>query len=145
LAGLSKKERKEHWQATLSKPGSREIVLVAVAGRRVVGFASCGPEREGDPQHQGEVYAIYVHPRKQFRGVGRALFLAAVDCLLLAGFHSLLVWALAANPYRRFYESLGGEPVRRRSIQIGGRRLEEIGYGWDDIRPLAPPFVLLLR
>jgi len=80
----------------------------------------------------------------QFRGMGRALFLAAVDSFLLRGMRSLLVWVLAANPYRRFYESLGGELVQNRSIRVGGRRLEEVGYGWADIKPLAPPFVLPL-
>jgi GNAT superfamily N-acetyltransferase len=144
LSGLSKSERAGYWRAVLSRPGRRGFLLVAEVGRRLVGFVSGGPGREDDAQYKGEIYAIYVLPRMQFRGVGRALFLAGVDCLLLAGIRSLLVWTLAANPYRRFYESLGGEPVRKRTITLGGQRLREVGYGWADIKPLAPPFVLPL-
>jgi GNAT superfamily N-acetyltransferase len=144
LAGLSRRERARQWRETLTAPARGEFVLLAETEGRPVAFIAGGPEREADPQYQGEIYAIYVLRRKQFRGVGRALFLAAADNLLLQGMRSLLVWVLAANPYRRFYESLGGQPVRSRSLKIGGRRLEETGYGWEDIKPLVPPFILPL-
>ena len=144
LAGLSKRDWTKSWHTRLTTPGSAEFVLVAEAERRMVGFVAGGPDRESDPRYEGEIYAIYVLRRMQFRGMGRALFLAAVDSFLLRGMRSLLVWVLAANPYRRFYESLGGELVQNRSIRVGGRRLEEVGYGWADIKPLAPPFVLPL-
>lgn len=144
LAGLSRRERARQWRETLDAPGHGEFVLVAEAEGRMVGFVAGGPDRDADPRYEGEIYAIYVLRRKQFRGVGRALFLAAVDSLLLRGMRSLLVWVLAANPYRRFYESLGGQPARSRSLKIGGKRLEETGYGWEDIKPLVPPFILPL-
>jgi GNAT superfamily N-acetyltransferase len=112
---------------------------------RPVGFLAGGPERGRGVRERGEIYAIYVRPPMQFRGIGRALFLAGVDCLLLLGFRSLVTWVLTANPYRRFYESLEGQRTGSRSIRLGGKRLEEARYEWADIRPLVPEFVLLLR
>jgi hypothetical protein len=45
---------------------------------------------------------------------------------------SLLVWVLADNPSRRFYEALGGQTVRVQPITIGGVTLDGVGYGWLD-------------
>jgi hypothetical protein len=90
------------------------------------------------------VRASLLHHRAEILGGELDDVGAAVDNLLLQGMRSLLVWVLAANPYRRFYESLGGQPVRSRSLRIGGRRLEETGYGWETIKPLVPPFILPL-
>ena len=58
------------------------------------------------------------------------------DKLSQAGFHAALVWVLAENPSRCFYESLGGTLLRSSQIRIGGTPLEEIAYGWPDIRTL---------
>lgn len=29
-----------------------------------------------------------------------------------------------------FYEALGGEFIRTREVEIGGKMLKELGYGW---------------
>jgi len=50
----------------------------------------------------------------------------------------MLVWVLVDNhPARRFYEALGGQELRTQPIEIGGVTLEEVAYGWQDIRGLA--------
>ena len=53
------------------------------------------------------------------------------------GHNSMLVWVLAANPYRSFYEALGGQPVAERETNIGGAQLAEIAYGWQDLSTLT--------
>jgi FR47-like protein len=59
---------------------------------------------------------------------------AVVKRLARAGIDSMLVWVLAANPSRRFYEALGGRQVCEKQIEIGGVMLDEIAYGWADVR-----------
>ena len=66
------------------------------------------------------------------RGVGRALFDATYFELARRGHPDMLVWVLATNPARRFYEHLGGEPAGENFCDIGGARLKEVGYGWRD-------------
>jgi hypothetical protein len=44
---------------------------------------------------------------------------------------------LADNPARRFYEALGGRELQRRTVEIGGATLEEIGFHWTEIGELA--------
>lgn len=48
----------------------------------------------------------------------------------------MLVWVLAENPFRRFYEALGGQYVRTEQFELGGAMLDEVAYGWRDIRTL---------
>jgi GNAT superfamily N-acetyltransferase len=138
LARLNYERRESQWRAVLSNPDSAEWVYVAEddAGE-IVGFASGGPERSGDADYKGELYAIYVLAASQGKGIGRALTHAHVQRQLEAGLTSMLVWVLAENPSCAFYESLGGQPVRERQETVGDTAIMEVGYGWMDIRPLA--------
>ena len=53
-----------------------------------------------------------------------------------SGVRGMVVWVLAGNPSRSFYEALGGQHVSVKPVTIGGVRLEEVAYGWPDIRAL---------
>ncbi|HVO41004.1 MAG TPA: hypothetical protein VMT34_00180 [Aggregatilineales bacterium] len=48
----------------------------------------------------------------------------------------MLIWVLAVNPARFFYQACGGQLARRKAIEWGGKTLEELGYGWPDLRSL---------
>ena len=127
------------WSRALGDEGGAEFVYVATddADGRVFGFASGGPEREGDKEYDGELYAIYLLDTHQRKGAGRRLVQAVAERLAESGFRSMLIWVLAENPYRRFYETLGGVPVREKTIERGDRTLREIGYGWEDFKSLT--------
>jgi hypothetical protein len=45
---------------------------------------------------------------------------------------SMLVWVLAENYARGFYERLGGALVGEQEITLGGVALREVAYGWPD-------------
>jgi GNAT superfamily N-acetyltransferase len=68
----------------------------------------------------------------QRTGVGKRLMAAVVSDPKSRGFNSIIVWVLAANPSRRFYEKLGGDHTQTRNITIEGKQLEEYGYGWKN-------------
>lgn len=138
LAGLSYERRAQAWREVLSGIGGGDITLVAEADPAgVFGFASGGPERENDAIYRGELYAIYLLAEHQGQGVGRQLVSAFARELVARGMNSMLVWVLAGNPARGFYERLGGTWVREKPITLGGATLVEVAYGWQDIRPLA--------
>lgn len=120
------------------RPGAAQFVAVTPA-HEVVGFAVAGPNREPDPDFTGELGALYVLPSRQRQGTGTALVRECTRFLLGNGTTSMIVWVLEQNPYRRFYERLGGALVRRRvaSSRIAGGPLPEVSYGWKDIRTLA--------
>ena len=137
LDGLSVEERTERWRSRLSgaDPGAFTLVAEDDSGR-MVGFATGGPGRQGDPVYTGELYAIYLLQAAQRAGLGRRLVQAVVERLLAMGHRSMLVWTLAANPSRGFYERLGGQPIRSTVINIGGAEVEDVAYGWTDITEL---------
>jgi GNAT superfamily N-acetyltransferase len=119
-------------------PGVAQFVAVNL-GEEVVGFAMACPPREPDPEFTGELGSIYVRPDDQGTGVGTELVRHAVRFLRGEGRTNMIVWVLEQNPYRRFYEKLGGTLVRRRvgHSRIAGTPLPEVGYGWRDTGALA--------
>jgi ribosomal protein S18 acetylase RimI-like enzyme len=134
LSNLSYDRARRNWETTHLNPNSQNAVYVAEDGpRNIVGFAICGSDRDNDPVYKGEIYGIYVLQKMQRRGIGKQLILAAVQDLKSRGFSSMVVWVLAYNPSRRFYEEMGGEHVERRDITTGGKLLKEFGYGWKNL------------
>jgi len=119
-------------------PGVAQFVAVTRPGE-VVGFAMGCPAREPEPGFTGELGSIYVLPAHQGKGVGTALVREVVRHLQRSGHSNMIVWVLEQNPYRRFYERLGGVLGGRRmgDSRIAGRPVAEVSYGWSDLDALA--------
>jgi len=160
LQRLSYSRGQTVWESFLQAGEEGRFIFVAEdpAGG-IVGFASGGPVRtpmprattagegpdagEGRPastpkpgRYEGEIYAIYLLAEHQRRGTGTRLLKAAASELMSLGLTSMVIWVLADNPARRFYEALGGRDVSCQDIEIGGQVLEEVAYGWLDLREL---------
>jgi GNAT superfamily N-acetyltransferase len=134
LAKLSYERAEKAWRESLWEnlhPGSFGLVAEDAPGQ-VVGVLMGGRERSGDPLHTGEIYVLYILPAYQRRGVGRGLFSAAVRRLQDDGYPSLLIWVLEKNPWRAFYDAMGGKPLRTAELDIGGVKLVEVAYGWGE-------------
>ena len=115
--------------------------FVAEDAGNVVGFAVGGPERSSDPAYRGEVYAIYVLPAHQGKGIGRELIRESARELASRGLDSLLIWVLRENTIGRgFYERLGGHAVHEKPLKefLGAEHHVEVGYGWPDTSSLRP-------
>lgn len=132
----SYERRVAQWTRTLSNPDPMQAMVVADDGGQIVGFAWGGPQRNHDLPYTGELYAIYLLESYQRQGLGTQLTAAVVDHLITAGYDSMLVWVLAANPARRFYERLGGTFVCEQAFDFGGSPQIEAGYGWHDLPTL---------
>lgn len=139
LASFPLEKRESEWGEALadqSRPGF-EYVAEDNDGK-IIGFVSAGPERSGDPDFAGQVYAIHVLPDHKGLGVGRLLMSETAKALLRKGITSLLVWVLAENyPARRFYEELGGEVAREQQIATAGQTVDEVSYGWREFFDLV--------
>ena len=141
LSHLSYQARESGWSDILGQERpATSIFVAATTDGEVIGFASGGPEREGNQTYLGELYVIYLLEKHQGQGVGvgRGLVSAVTHRLLTAGIRSMLVWVLEDNlPACKFYESLGGERVSRKMISFGDVELPEVSYGWKDLVNLA--------
>ena len=92
------------------------------------------------PSGAGEVYAIYLRPKRRGRGDGRALFTTATEDLIERGHDPLVVWVFEANvDTRRFYAAAGFQPDGARSdIDFDGLK-DDYGIGIRLHGPQATP------
>ena len=119
----------KRWRERL-QPGVELPTNTWVAETRelgLVGFVSIGPSRDPRFELPGEVWALYLVRAAQKRGIGRALWDAALAGCRDAGWWPGHVWVLADNPSRKFYEHVGGVEIARRPCRLeGAQHLEEV-------------------
>lgn len=151
LASMSDVRQAAWWSSALADPGQARGIFVADdEDMGVVGFGSCGPVRDppegldGTETRVGEVYTLYVEPDFQNQGLGRRLLDALFRQLKADGCDTAVLWMLADNPTRFFYEGMGGAACGQRIDTMAGRDVEEVAYAWRDLdvplvrRRLAP-------
>jgi GNAT superfamily N-acetyltransferase len=143
LLGMSYERQAAEWAWLIRNRGDVQPVIVASEiGHGVVGMTSLGLSRPsgrplGGPYAEsriGEVFTLYVRPDFQERGIGRQLLSAAFAALAERDCGRAVVWVLRDNVSRYFYERMGGSGIAERRERIGGRDLDEIAYGWPDLK-----------
>jgi GNAT superfamily N-acetyltransferase len=142
LAELSVGARADMWRSVLDpSKGIERAAVVAEVDGQLVGFGSCGPQRDSRLAGAGfsaEFGAIYLLRSHQGRGGGRSLLAAMSGNLSSAGHSAASLWVLRENePARAFYERLGGIVVGERTETGAHGALVETAYGWRDLRALA--------
>jgi hypothetical protein len=145
LSGLSEARLAGFYQHAVSDRREGHVVFVAIAGgadlagsgegAAVVGFASGGRARRKGLA-DGEIETLYLLDDFRERGVGRRLMRAMAAHLRAVGCASAVTWVLEGNPSRFFYGRLGGRPVMREAIQVGGQPLQQLAMRWDPIDTL---------
>lgn len=142
IEGFTLERREAQWRQVLSPrtdsetSSGGEFIYVAVNAEsgQIVGFASGGVERsKKSPEYDGEISSIYVLSESQGHQLGRKLAVKVAQRLKAQGYQGMLVWVLANNPYRKFYEALGGQFVLEQNFTLGGAELIEAAYGWPDL------------
>jgi GNAT superfamily N-acetyltransferase len=100
-------------------------LLVAEVDGKLVGGARVERRTDGD----GELRAVNVLPEYQGRGVGIALWEAALAALRQRGIPALQVWTCTrADWSRRFYEHRGATPFATGEVIIGEHHEPHTGY-----------------
>jgi GNAT superfamily N-acetyltransferase len=112
--------------------------VAADAKSNVYGFASAGPSRDKTLPYEGEIYALYVAPGRTGQGMGTALMSSVFRLFSKSHFSGIVIWALAENPSRFFYEAMGGQLIAERQHPMWGQTLREIGYGWRKLDIAKP-------
>jgi L-amino acid N-acyltransferase YncA len=137
LDSLKAEVRLPLWKKSLSETLDTSPVFVAVNDEnKVVGFASFGKERTGKFKADGELYAIYILKEYQRGKLGLKLLQAGINVLLEQKYSSMLVWVLAENGSRRFYESLQPVKAGKEIVKIGGQDHQEVAFVWEDLNSL---------
>lgn len=101
----------------------------------IIGFASCGIEREGDSIYKGELYSLYILQDYQNNGVGKLLFNHVQEKLIEKNFYPMMNWVLEDNKQAcQFYERRGCKKIKDRYINIGSELYKEVAYGIKKFR-----------
>jgi GNAT superfamily N-acetyltransferase len=135
LDALDAAERGPRWSERILEPAA--VTLVAEDEGGVFGFAAGGPAIHPVDGYDGELVGLYVLEQHHRRGVGRTLVREFAARMVREGYRSLVIWALRENPACGFYRRLGGVPVGEQAIEIGGKALPEVAFGWGDLRVLC--------
>ncbi|WP_026622073.1 GNAT superfamily N-acetyltransferase [Ensifer sp. WSM1721] len=118
-------------------PGTFLMVAVDMAEKRVIGFANYGRARGMPPAFDRELYELYLLPEFHGTGIGSALVRTVAGHCREMGGSSLFAWVLADNPNRVFYERMGARAVGQGRVSVGGERLDQVAYRWDDLGALS--------
>ncbi|WP_404430830.1 GNAT family N-acetyltransferase [Sutcliffiella horikoshii] len=132
LNNLTYESREQIWINSIPNGG----VYVAENNEgEIVGFSSGGKERSGKYDgFDGELYAIYILKKYQGQGIGKALIQPTIDELIGMGLNTMLVLVLKDNVSRLFYEALGGKKIDELEVQMAGKKLTEVVYGWENVK-----------
>ena len=110
--------------------------LAADLGADPAGLASLALLRGGE----GEVTALYVRTDLQGRGIGVALWNAALEVFRSLGCPAVQVWTLAeATRAIRFYEGRGCAPFARGVYRVDRHREQTVGFRLTLAAPSTSP------
>ena len=132
---LSFQQRMNSWDKVLDGDFESRSIWVAEADTfGIVGFAVVDKARDDQFKDYGEIGAIYL--LKAFHGTktGFELLKAGMLSLIELGYHRAYCWVLEGNPTIRFYERSGArKTATQQTDEIGGERVQELAFIWDDI------------
>ena len=135
LIGMSHRRHSATRSVDFGKRGKGQTIIVAEDSHAgVVGFGSCGRARYRNLPYDGEVYTLYVLTDYRGQGIGKRLLGELFGALLERGSRSALIWVLAYNPARFFYQAMGGTHVAVRTERLRGTSLRAMAYGWRDLK-----------
>ena len=133
LDSLTVEKLAADWRQRLEPVQPEKVYFVAEAENQIVGFASGGKMNQEDLEFSSELYTLYLLKKSQGRGLGKQLFLAVTDFLILKNYLTMLCWVHSTNQQAQgFYKAMGGEKAREQmSSRVQGMLM--YGFGWRNL------------
>ena len=131
MAAKLPERRIPFWQARIADPN--DVVLIAEDDAdRAQGFVHAGPVLDHDIRKGSlagfdcEIYSLHCRKDVQGRELGRLLTAETARAFQERGRTALMLWAYRDNPYRKFYEKIGGEIL----AEGFDDDIPDVAYGW---------------
>lgn len=113
---------------------NQAVALVAEnKSGEMMAFIMAGKNHRQDLRYMGEIYNLHIAPAFQSRGIGCCLVYRVSQVFRQRNWNTMMVWALAENPSRRFYEKLGGRVIAQDIDKYRGFNAPVIAYGWNEL------------
>lgn len=105
---------------------------VAELNGKIVGFCRYTLNNSSnDKNADGEITVLYVEPELKHNGIGTLIFKYVINEFKKNKNHRIILGCLKENyPSRKFYEKMGGKIVGEHQIEIGGKKYQEVGFGY---------------
>ena len=119
------------WQERIADPKCVVLIAEDEAGK-AQGFVHAGDVLDHDIRVGGltgydcEIYSLHCRLEMQGRGLGSMLMAEAARTFRERGRTALMLWAYRDNPYRKFYEKIGGEII----AEGFDDDIPDVAYGW---------------
>lgn len=134
LNAMSVEDRIKKLTERSSRPPYQMLIAEHSSGQ-IAGFIDFG-DPVLDVGHQSQIYSFYLLPAFQRLGLGTHLFRRGFGEMRDQGVTSVCLDALAASPYRGFYEKFGGVEIGRDTHKLGNEDFETVIYGWREMNAL---------
>ena len=132
LDGLSAEKRAEVFAARRAEnEASYRLLIAEDAG--VVGFIDYARRDSDNFDRDGRIFSFYVVPEFQRRGLGGLLFRSCLRRMRQECYGSVCLDTFEANPFRGFYDKMGGRVIGADTHEQNGHRLPTVVYGWEDL------------
>lgn len=118
-----------------------ELLLVADQDGEVVGFLAARLGDRNDVGSVGQVTLLYVSPERQGQGIGRRLLLDASEWLKIRAPGPISIGAFEQNPFRSFYDAIGGVPVKTVRSRVDASEWPVVVYLWPSPEALREGIV----
>ena len=143
IEGFITRTQDQRWQNQLKNMIKENIFFIAENNEsEIVGFAIGGLERGKNLNYEGELMGIYILKEYQRRGLGKSLTKKIVEELIEMKINTMLLWVLENNPYRVFYDTLGGKVVDKKEDE--NLKLPVVAYGYDNLNELRTRIITTL-
>lgn len=137
LSTLSISAFTKKWEQILNPENAQSFTIVAIAGEKIIGYASGMPVFEPFQHFDGYLGALYLLKTHHHLGIGRDLFLQTVSELNKRKFKSICLHVLAQNQAIQFYRKFNPNVEEKSTVKIGEKEYNEIALGWTDIKCLT--------
>lgn len=148
LQAMSLEKSTQNFTRDFVNEGNPTFYLVAeddVEG--VVGFSTCGINREVDYAYQGEIYGLYLLESYWRKGIGKKLACYSAMWLHDCNLTNFVIRVLRENTATHFYQAIGGKLIDEGNVMIASQQLPIQIYGWDNnaVAPLLQHFEQEIR
>ncbi len=134
LDAMNIEERVERWKSYLKAESVLGFNCVMLnAEHHVIGMVGGGKSRSTEINCEAEIYALYLLKEYQGQGLGKKLFLYAIQRLMEMNFTSCCLYVLTQNPTLHFYKKFMPDKELPLKIEIGGVEYDETLLGWADM------------
>jgi GNAT superfamily N-acetyltransferase len=135
MAELSCSQKQAEIEDFFARWEENQAVALVTEGKsgEMMAFIMAGKNHRQDLGYTGEIYNLHVAPAFQSQGIGRYLVYRVCQAFRQRNWNTMMVWALAENPSRPFYEKLGGRVIAQDIGEYLGFTTPVIAYGWNEL------------